>query len=141
ERNPELSPHVEREAQILQRQVHREADVVGAAEHELALRLVDEAGAGRGGDGMIGGGEVEAAPSISASPAATRWTKASMLVMTLITAPEPTGPIRKTRSHIDSMAGRWRSSRAASPPTSAVSRPSAARWTPPVTGHSRVSTP
>ena len=73
----------------------READVVAAVEDHLALGLVDEAVARARADRLEGrarGRRRRACASISASPAATRWMKASMLVITLMTDGLPSGP-------------------------------------------------
>jgi len=67
--------------------------------------------------------------------------KASMLVMTLMTAADPTGPMWKIRLPIACSAGLCRSNVAASPPISTVISPRAARCTPPVTGDSSMPMP
>ena len=79
--------------------------------------------------------------SIKASPVAHKWMKASILVITLITAALPSGPTWKILLPIASSAGRCFANTSAPPPTITVMSPVAARCTPPVTGHSSTSAP
>ena len=72
--------------------------------------------------------------SISASPSATRWMKASRLVITLIAEAAPSGPTWKTRRPSPRRRAGARSQTASSPPTRTVISPWRRRWTPPVTG-------
>ena len=54
ERHLELAPQIEREAEILDREIHREADVVRAVEDHLALGLVHERVARARADHLVG---------------------------------------------------------------------------------------
>ena len=86
----------------------READVVAAVQDQLALGLVHERVARARADHLVGrarGRRRRACASMSASPAATRWTNASMFVITLITDALPSGPTWMTAPPIASSSG------------------------------------
>ena len=85
ERDAGLVPELAREPEILEREVEREADVVAPVQDHLALRLVHEARARARADHLVGLTRDRARArlaSMSASPQATRWTNASMFVIT-----------------------------------------------------------
>ena len=119
----------------------READVVAAVQDDLALGLVDEARCpelARITSNDCARSSPPRRASIRASPAATRWMNASMLVITLIT------DAATERADMEDLVADRLERRpvvaekaSADPPTSTVIRPTAARWTPPVTGASR----
>ena len=147
ERHAELASHHGGRREGPCARVHREVDVVAAVQDHLALGLVHEAVPRARLDRLPDQPEVDTPPflaSISASPSATRWMKASMLVNDR-DPPTPRPVQRSPRPAARSKKRRRRARASRRPPLAAPTRTGdragGGALHPPVTGASSVSVP